>query len=239
MTFKRKEVIGNCTLYLGDCAEILPSIPRNVAVVSDPPYGMNWDTDTKRFTGGHNPKDRTAGRNDDRRVANDDKPFDPTVFLQFPEVILFGANHFASRLPVGSTLVWIKKLDQAYGSFLSDAELAWEKGGHGVYCHRDLSMNAITNSRVHPTQKPVGIMAWCLNRVSATTVLDPFMGSATTGIAAMKLGKDFIGIEIDEGHFETACQRIRDEGRQADIFGDASAANAPVYKQQSIFGGDE
>ena len=238
MTFLRKEVIGNCTLYHGDCADVLPLIPRTCAVVSDPPYGMDWNTDTKRFTGGHNPKDRKAGRHDDRTVANDDKPFDPTVFLEFPEVILFGANHFASKLPVGTTLVWIKKLDHAYGTFLSDAELAWEKGGHGVYCHRDLSMNAITGSRVHPTQKPVGIMAWCLSRVTSPIVLDPFMGSATTGVACVKLGREFIGIEIDEGHFDTACQRIRDAYLQADMFAPPVHA-APAYAQQSMFGGND
>ncbi len=217
----RKEVLAEgIELYLGDCRDVLPSLPKVDAVVTDPPYGMNWDTDSTRYSGGrrgHRSR-RREGRSDWGDVQNDDEPFDPTPWLSFKQVILWGANHFGQRLPVGTTLVWIKRLDPAFESFLSDAEVAWMKGGHGVYCRRDLSMNHATGvARDHPTQKPVGIMMWCIQKTKGT-VLDPFMGSGTTGIAAVKLGRKFVGVEIESGHFDSACKRIGDALKQPDMF---------------------
>lgn len=217
----RIERIGDgVTLYLGDCREILPTLGKVDAVVTDPPYGMNWNPNTSRFTAErHSTKNgkRVAGRNDDKPVHEDDVAFDPSPWLDFDDVILFGFNHFAARLPVGSTLVWIKKLDPAFGAFLSDAELAWQKGGHGVYCKRDLSMNGEANNRRHPTQKPVALMKWCIGRTKAGIVLDPYMGSGSTGVAAVQLGRQFIGIEIDPRHFDIACERITKAVAQPDM----------------------
>ena len=88
------------------------------------------------------------------------------------------------------------------------------KGGHGVYCFRDLSGIAENVDRMHPTQKPIPLMAWCMQRAAVpvgATVLDPYMGSASTGVACLRTGRNFIGIEIDEGYFETACNRLRAE----------------------------
>jgi DNA modification methylase len=201
------------TLYLGDCREILPTLGKVDALVSDPPYGMDWDTDSTRFSGGqrgHRTR-RMEGRGDWGAVANDDRAFDPSPWAAFPQAILWGCNHFSARLPVGTTLVWIKRFDTAFESFLSDAEVAWMKGGHGVYCRRDLSMNHATGTgREHPTQKPVGIMEWCVEKTEGR-VLDPFMGSGTTGIACVRLGRPFIGVEIEERYFDSACRRINDE----------------------------
>jgi site-specific DNA-methyltransferase (adenine-specific) len=217
----REEIIGPCRLLLGDNREVLPTLPRDLAVVSDPPYGMGWNTDTSRFSGGeaHHRARRMAGRSDWGVVANDDTPFDPIPWLAFKQCILWGANHYAARLPVGTTLVWLKRLDTAFESFLSDAEVGWMKGGHGVYCRRDLSMNHATGTmqRAHPTQKPVGLMQWCIEKTSGV-VLDPYMGSATTGVACVKLGRRFIGIEIEERYFEIACKRIEAATKQPDLF---------------------
>ena len=210
MTF-RQEIIGDATLILGDCREVIGGLQDIDAVVSDPPYGMNWNTDTTRFGGGHSASvaRRGQGRADWGAVSNDDQPFDPKPFLGYNKVILWGANHYASRLPVGTTLVWIKRLDPAFGSFLSDAELAWMKGGHGVYCKRDLSNAALSGKRDHPTQKPIGLMEWCVQKVSpANTILDPFMGSGTTGVACLNLGRAFVGVEIEERFFDVACRRL-------------------------------
>ena len=212
--------MGNATLYLGDCLELLPSLVAD-AVISDPPYGMGWDTDTSRFSGGaaESKARRGAGRSDVAPVVNDNKPFDPSPWLSFRKVILWGANHFAARLPVGTTLVWIKRLDAAFGSFLSDAEIGWQKGGHGVYCRRDVSMTAEAKMRVHPTQKPVGVMAWCVQRIGdAETILDPYMGSGTTGVACADLGRKFIGVEIDPKYYEIALQRISATYSQGRLF---------------------
>ena len=216
----RKEIIGDATLYLGDCREILPTLGKVDAVVTDPPYGMGWDTSTARFSGGDlaSRRRRGTGRGDWGAIVNDDAPFDPTPWLDFPEVILWGANHYAQRLPVGTTLVWLKRLDAAFGSFLSDAEIAWEKGGHGVYAFRDLTNYALTSERAHPTQKPLGLMTWCIERTAAGTILDPFMGSGTTGVAAIKLGRRFIGIEIEPRYFDIACRRIEEAWKQPRLF---------------------
>lgn len=201
-----EKLADGVTLYLGDCRDFLSSINAD-AVVSDPPYGMRWNTRTARFSGGPSRAKRGVGRNDNRAIVGDDTPFDPAPWLAYRHVVLFGANHFAARLPVGTTLIWVKKNDPAFGTFLSDAEIAWQKGGHGVYCRRDTSHNAIAASREHPTQKPVSVMEWCVSR-TAGVVLDPYMGSGTTGVACVNLGRPFIGIEIDTGYFDTACRRI-------------------------------
>jgi len=204
---------GTCVIFHGDCREVLPAIEGAVAVLSDPPYGMRWNTDSSRFSGGHRSSvmRRGRGRPDWGDVAHDDQPFDPTPWLAFREVVLWGSNHFAQRLPVGTTLVWIKRLEGGYGSFLSDAELAWMKGGHGVYCRRDTSLMSQTGHRLHPTEKPLGLMKWCIEKTKAATILDPFMGSGTTLRAAKDLGRKAIGIEIDERYCEIAARRLGQE----------------------------
>lgn len=219
----REEIIGDCRLILGDCREILPTLGKVDAVVTDPPYGMNWDADTTRL--------RTSSRTTIVRpktqwkpICGDATPFDPQPFIAFPEAILFGCNHFGARLPVGTTLVWLKRYDAAFGSFLSDAELAWQKGGHGVYCFRDVSLQGESLSKSHPTQKPLPLMEWCIKRVKGSTILDPFMGSGTTGVACVRLGRKFIGIEIDPGYFDIACKRIEEAYRQPDMFVERPAA---------------
>jgi DNA modification methylase len=175
---------------------------------------------------------RGQGRSDWGSIANDDKPFDPAEWLPFPEVILWGANHFAARLPVGTQLVWVKRLDAAFGSFLSDAEVAWQKGGHGVYCWRDTSLCGEAKYREHPTQKPLDLMRWCIKRMKASTILDPFMGSGTTGVACVKLGRKFIGIEIEPKYFNIACKRIEQAYAQPDLFVPQSQ---PKPVQASLF----
>jgi DNA modification methylase len=199
-------------LYHGDCLEILPTLELGSvdAVVTDPPYGMNNNNNYARFTEGPNGHGAASSRTYEPTIG-DDKPFDPSPWLDFETVILWGCNHYAARLPVGTTLVWIKRNEAAYGSFLSDAELAWMKGGHGVYCVKDLSMYAITRERVHPNQKPVSLLKWCLDKAKVpegATILDPYMGSGTTGVACVQTGRNFIGIEIDKGYFDIAKQRI-------------------------------
>jgi DNA modification methylase len=199
------------TLYHGDCREWSGKAD---AVISDPPYGMNLDTNTSRFTSERHSTTngkRNAGRHDGHAIANDDKPFDPTPWLDWPKVVLFGMNHFAARLPVGTTLVWIKRKDSAFGTFLSDAELAWMKGGCGVYCKRGPFPQSIARNRVHPAQKPVELLMWCMDRAKVppgATVLDPYAGSGTTLIAALETGRKAIGIEIDEQYVEVARRRL-------------------------------
>lgn len=231
----RKEVtIGDCRLILGDCMEVLPLLGKVDAVVTDPPYGIGLNTDNRRFSGGHTAARRGNGVGSaaGRSIVNDEQPFDPAPLLALGgDKIIWGWNNYPDILPRGACLVWLKRNDDAFGSFLSDAELAWMSRGHGVYCRRDLSNNAITASRQHPTQKPVPLMEWCLGFVpDARTILDPFMGSGTTGVACVKLGRKFIGIEIDEGYFDIACSRIEKAYAQPDFFVDRPKASEPAQE---------
>jgi site-specific DNA-methyltransferase (adenine-specific) len=223
------------TLYLGDCLEMLPIMAH--AVISDPPYGMNWDTDSTRFSGGQSSsikrKPRGEGRGhqsqygDYGKIDGDCKPFDPAPWIEYPRCVLFGANHYAQRLPVGTTLVWLKKGQHLWGTFLSDAELGWMKGGCGVYAFLksfpppvravDAGGDPCRPVGIHPTQKPVALMSWCMERAkvpAGATVLDPYMGSGTTGIACLRTGRNFIGIEKDPKHFATAVARLEREVNQ-------------------------
>ena len=205
------------TIIHGDCREVLPQLDRADLVLTDPPYGIGLDTDNSRFSGG------TAGNMAKRgngvgtaggaSIVNDDSPFDPRFLLcHGRHQIIWGWNNFPDLLPRGACLVWLKRYDEAFGSFLSDAETAWMSKGHGVYCRRDLSNNAIANERVHPTQKPESLMRWCLDFFpAAQTVLDPFMGSGTTIVAAKHLGRRAIGIEIEERYCEIAAKRLSQE----------------------------
>lgn len=232
----RKEVqIGNCRLLLGDCLEILPTLGKVDALVSDPPYGMDWDG---RVTRGKNGTGKAGPtRHYGKRICGDARAFDPTPLLGAAgEVLLWGFNHFPSCLSKGTALVWLKRYDAGFGSFLSDAELAWLNRGHGVYCKRDVSLQGESADRAHPTQKPVSLMEWCLQFVRGATILDPFMGSGSTGVACVKLGRKFIGIEIDEGYFDIACERIRKAYAQPDMFVEASKREPA--KQESLFGGE-
>ena len=215
---------GRVTLYLGDCVTIAPTLQGVDALITDPPYGMNWNTNTKRFSGGQVPNHRKCGdgRDDWGAIQNDDEPFDPAPWLEYPRVVMWGCNHYAARLPVGTTLVWCKKPPHLFGTFLSDAELAWMKTGHGTYCYLSTrEYMATQQNKMHPTQKPVGLMAWCMDKAKVpegATALDPYMGSASTGIACIRTGRRFVGIEKDPTHYATALKRITDELAQGDLF---------------------
>ena len=208
------------TIYHGDCREVLPGLPIPDLLLTDPPYGMAWDTDSTRFTGGEERHKRGMGRDDWGAVVGDAEPFDPAPFLSSPKVILWGANHYAQRLVLGTTLVWIKKADHLFGTFLSDCEIGWMKGGYGVYAFRKQfpppsRMVEGNGAVLHPTQKPESLMAWCITEraqvAPGALVIDPFMGSGTTLRAAKDLGRRAIGIEIEERYCEIAAKRLAQE----------------------------
>lgn len=221
MTDREEILADGVRLILGDCREVLPGLGRVDAVVTDPPYGMNWDTDSTRFT---RPKgEKGAGRDDWGGIVSDAEPFDPSPWLSFPECVMWGANHYGARLPVGTTLIWLKKAPHLFGTFLSDAEMGWQCGGYGVYVHYEQfpppsRMMENDGTTAHPTQKPIGLMMWCIKRTKSHTILDPFMGSGTTGVAAVKLGRRFIGVEIEPKYFDIACRRISQALAQPDMF---------------------
>ncbi len=223
MTIIREERIGNQRLILGDCLQVMPTLGRLDAVVTDPPYGINLNTDNSRFSGGNaasvSRRGNGVGPAGGKKIANDAAPFDPSPIIGAgKQHIVWGWNNYPDKLPAGACLVWIKRNDEAFGSFLSDAELAWMSKGHGVYCRRDLSNNGIALERVHPTQKPVALMEWCLGFLpDAKTILDPFMGSGTTLVACQRMGRHGTGIELDPDYFEIACRRVDEAARQPDL----------------------
>ena len=209
-----KVIIGDATLYHGDCMEILPTLGMVDAVVTDPPYGINLNTDNSRFSGGTAgniaKRGNGIGTANGQPIAGDSGPFDPAFLVDYGnEQIIWGWHCFPDKLPAGACLVWIKRHDAAFGSFLSDAETCWFSRGHGVYLYKDISHNRIAKIRQHPTQKPVELMRWCIGKLMKTSnvICDPFMGSGTTGVACAH-EKTFIGIEKERKYFDIACERI-------------------------------
>jgi len=221
----RKEVIGDATLFLGDCMDILPTLGKVDAVITDPPYGMAHSGNSSRFSGGNA---RRGIGSDHGPIAGDSAPFDPSHLLIGDLQVIWGFNHFPNHLPRGAALVWLKRNDDALGSFLSDAEVAFFSKGCGVYAFREVfagSRRAIEGSgdpygqSAHPTQKPVALMRWCIQKCGdSQTILDPYMGSGSTGVAAVLEGRQFIGCEIDPKYFATACRRIEQAYKQRPLF---------------------
>lgn len=226
MSEPRKEQLADgVTLWLGNCREVMCDFDKSWAIVTDPPWGANYDTDSTRFSGliedGLPPR---GGGRSDRTIVGDSQEFDPAHLLNFDEVITFGSNHYAERLPRGTTLVWLKRSPQHYGTFLSDAEIAWQRGGYGVYVfyaedsnarrRREFSGSAFGSSTAHPTQKPICLMEWCVGRVTSRKILDPYMGSGSTGVACINCGRDFAGVELVPSYFDIARRRLTDALRR-------------------------
>lgn len=214
------EKIGQATLYLGDCREI--NFCEFNAVVTDPPYGTGFDFGKNH--GVRTPKQKDGNRwgNDWGTMIGDESSFDPRPWICQPAVI-WGANHFNDKLPAGHTwLVWDKITPEGMSS--SGCELAWTSLKTGGIRKKQILWSGFRREteireHYHPTQKPVILMAWCLDQIpDCSIILDPYMGSGTTGVACVKLGRKFIGVEIEPRYFDVACQRIEEAYRQGDMF---------------------
>ncbi|KKK85484.1 hypothetical protein LCGC14_2772830, partial [marine sediment metagenome] len=206
--------LGAHTVVCGDCRDTLPTGPVDL-VLTDPPYGMDW-----AFTGqgsGKNAHGGTGSKFKGQRIAGDTEEFDPSFLLTYPTVILWGMHHYPQHLGRGSVFVWVKKLPDAFGTFLSDADVAWMNRGHGVYVSPTVNPSAFQHERVHPTQKPVELMEWCIEQSkTGGAVLDPFIGSGTTLIACEKLGRRCYMMEIDEHYCDVIIKRWEDfTGKEA------------------------
>lgn len=201
------------TIFNADCRDILPTIdPSTVALVlTDPPYGVDFDTDFTRFTGGV-----SASVGTHPAVHGDSDPFDPSpIVSRFRRVMLFGANAFSDRLPRGSWIVWDKRSPQGAKNVMSDGEVAWFSHGHGVYIHSHtwdgFNRASERQTAYHPTQKPVALMRWILEKWSkpGDLILDPYMGSGPVARACLDLGRRYIGIELSEAYCQIAVQRLQ------------------------------
>ena len=221
---KRVEVLAEGVVcILGDSLEVLPTLGRFDAVVTDPPYGIDMDGGVRGggYDGFGVGKKRTpkgyAGAWDGMRPA-------PEVFAYMlaaaDKHVIWGGNYFSDLLPMSKKWLWWDKL-QTMPSY-SDGELAWtslEGASTKKFVYNGSGLMAKEKDRQHPTQKPVELIKWCLGFIpDAQTILDPFMGSGTTGVAAVKLGRRFTGIEIDESYFSIACRRIEAALKQPDFF---------------------
>lgn len=217
-------IIGNATLYLGDCRDILPMLPKVDAVVTDPPYGIG------EARSGNSSRSALAQSRDYGDAAWDDAPIDAEtiakVIAKAKHAIIFGGNYYALP-PARCWLVWDK--ENGANDF-ADCELAWTNLDKAVrrikfMWHGMLRAHGEPRGD-HPTQKPIGVMKWCIGHIPAPaqTILDPFMGSGTTGVAAVQMGRKFIGIEREEKYFQIACKRIEQAQRQGDLFIEGAAA---------------
>lgn len=221
----RCERIGPHQLYMGDCREILPLLPRADAIVTDPPYGIEGT-----WSGGSS---NGWGRFKGDAERWDTRPdwFAEWVVEQNCPAIVWGGNYFPLP-PSGSWLV----LDKLVREFTSGhCELAWTNLGKPVRAFNFSHGQLATEGKHHPTQKPVPLMKWCIEHLPSTvsTILDPFAGSGTTGVAAQKLGRKFVGVESDPKYFSIACKRIEEAMRQPDLF---VAEPAPKAEQLDMMG---
>lgn len=209
----RIETIGDATLYLGDCREILPSLGKIDACITDPPYGIELK-DQKESNGAHGGRRKIDIAPWERMKPNG------TIFdfmrHKSPYVVIWGGNYFANELPPTSKwLVWDKgqRINQ------SDGELAWTSMNGALRIFTLNRAALASDGAEHTTQKPVALMEWTIGQLpnACEIICDPFMGAGTTGIASAKLRRKFIGIEIEERYFDIACERIERECSQMQL----------------------
>ena len=203
----RIEKIGAATLYLGDCREVLPTLPKVDAVITDPPYGLG-----SRMQGG------TWGAKTEFKemVVWDSAP--PAVALlltlaSMADMSVFWGGNYYGLPPTRGWLVWDK---QNAVPTMSDCELAWTSRDANT---KRISLPVGRVEHGHPSEKPLRLMKWTIEVTKpGPAILDPFMGSGTTGVAAVQMGRKFIGIEREAKYFDIACKRIEDAQRQGDMF---------------------
>jgi len=205
-----------CTIICGDCRDVLPTLTGVDAVVTDPPYGIQYESGMTGHDGG-----TSLGG-----IAGDD---DVTLrdwvitWMGARSGIIFGSWKRARPMDCRAVLIW----DKGHHVGMGDLTLPWKPNieeiyiiGHGFSGHRDgsvlrfnapVSWNSVQFGRCHPHEKPVALMSALISKVDGRCILDPFMGSGTTGIACLRTGRRFIGIEIDEHYFEIARQRLQNE----------------------------
>jgi site-specific DNA-methyltransferase (adenine-specific) len=249
MTSPRIETIGEATLYLGDCREILPTLPKVDAVVTDPPYSIStpgvgrWE---QRY--GRTPGDLDFFEGDDDWEGMATKVCEAvalaTALLEAHGSVYVWCGHrqfgrIISQLEAAAWstrfLVWSKMhpVPAAPGAgWPSGAELCvygYRSGRRWAWRTCPFASNVFVADGFrfgkpgkvdHPTQKPIEVIDPLIRASSFRDdmILDPFMGSGTTGVAAIKLGRKFIGIEIEPKYFDIACRRIEEAAAQPDMF---------------------
>jgi len=220
---------GRHVLYNADCMDVLPTLAGVDACVTDPPYGIAHFKGPSGNAGAYRNKEGTTKRNS-AKIYGDDKPFDPSPLFAFENVLMFGANHYAKRLPdYGRWLAW-NKLEsiKSFDSF-SDVEFMWHSQGGkasricnymwkgGLACRKAGENNG---RRDHPTQKPVGLMVWCIEQTKVpqgSLVLDPYAGSGSTCVACIRTSCRSIGVEINREYCDVIVRRMEQELSQLSL----------------------
>jgi site-specific DNA-methyltransferase (adenine-specific)/modification methylase len=213
-----KQEIGNATVILGDCLEMLPTLGQFDAVVTDPPYGIGEARKNNASRG------KLAVAKDYGISDWDDQPITKESVDLLRNIskwqIIFGGNYFELP-PAKCWLIWDKENGE---SDFADAELAWTNLNKAVRLKRYMWNGMLRANKElrgdHPTQKPIGIMKWVISHLptDVLTIIDPYMGSGTTGVACMEMEKTFVGIERERKYFDIACKRIEDAQRQERLF---------------------
>lgn len=216
-----KVEIGNATLYLGDCMDILPTLDKVDAVICDPPYGIGIDRSMAASSGSQS-GGMMAKKGNYFASGWDDAPMSlelaELIISKSETVIFWGGNYYG--LPASQCwLVWDKRVN---GNF-ADCELAWTNMKKPVrkfeWMWNGMLRQGQEERNGHPTQKPLALMQWCIDQAgNPETILDPFMGSGTTGVAAIQMGRKFIGIERELKYFEIAVKRIKEAVAQPQLF---------------------
>ena len=213
------------TIYHGDCAQVLPFLDPVDLLLTDPPYGI----------GEHGGACRTRGRpgyKKHERLSNWDNSIPPRFILEMSlskskHAVVWGGNYFTESLPPKMGWLYWQKL---MGGDFSDGELAWTS--------RDGALKEYTKcpkgmDKEHPCQKPIGLMGWCIELFTdVESILDPFMGSGTTLVAAKNHGKRCIGIEREEKYCKIAVERLGQQSlfQQSNASVDRAASAAQIQQ---------
>jgi len=192
------------TIYNADCKKVLPTLEKVDLVLTDPPYGIGMDKKNQHSS---------IRDNDDWQECNwDSKPINKDVLVAIlalcQRAIIWGGNYFEGLPPSQGWLVWSKP---QRNFSMADGELAWTSIDRAL---RIFDTNRV-NGKQHPTQKPLDLISWCIIQADKdgdnNTILDPFMGSGTTLLAAKQLNREAIGIELEEKYCEIAAKRLQQE----------------------------
>jgi len=220
----RIEVIGNATLYLGDCMEILPTLQKVDAVITDPPYGIGFAAQPTKWQ-------RRAGKQPE---AWDDVTVEGLDALRaLGDVqIIWGGNYY----PLPPSRGWLSWFKPDAPPSMASFELAWTNQDRNSR-QMSVSIGATNAERVgHPNQKPLPLMRWCVHQAGkAQSIADFFMGSGTTGVAAVEMGRQFIGIEREPKYFDIACRRIEQAQKQLSLLppeADARPSDGDLFAEQ-------
>lgn len=223
----REEVIGDCRLILGDCREVLPTLGKVDAVVTDPPYGLGdkWQGGAANTRAKWKLNDGGASMGWDADVSD----ALPSALSLADHAIVWGGNYY-DLPPRRGWLIW-DKIVREFSS--GHVEMAWTTIDQPTRAFNYARGSLASEGKEHPTQKPLPLMRWCIQQLpdNTQTILDPFMGSGTTGVACQKLGRKFIGIEIEPKYFDIACRRIEQAYAQPDLF---VAPPAPPAQQLDL-----